>query len=543
MWPKGSGARKLVAGLAIAAAGTAGVVVALTRPSAASPSAARSATVSPAASPLATPQPGTTRSGVGPAAVIAWGSCSNPELLGVHARCGQLRVPLDYSHAGGTTISLAVSEIRHTSPAASYQGVILTNPGGPGGSGLAFDAHLINALRQENLTNGAAAAGDYDWIGFDPRGVGSSQPKLSCQANYFRADRPSYLPDSPALVQTWLNRSKAYATACEKADGALLAHMTTADSARDMDSIRVALGQSQISYYGFSYGTYLGQVYSSLFPAHVRRLILDSNVDPRRVWYGANLDQDVAFNRNIKIWFSWLARYHAVFQLGDTEKEVENLYYRELSRLRTNQGAGVVGPDELTDAAQQAAYYQQTWPDLGRALSDAVNRGDWSGMETWYEQADSPGDDNSFAVYNAVECTDAQWPLSWEKWAGDNTAVNREAPFMTWANAWFNAPCLYWPAKPATPVRIDGSKVASTLLIDETLDAATPYPGSLEVRRLYPKSVLLAEPGGTTHADSLSGDACVDNTIASYLALGQLPPRHAGDGPDTTCAPLPVPVP
>ncbi|HLJ20618.1 MAG TPA: alpha/beta hydrolase, partial [Stellaceae bacterium] len=101
----------------------------------------------------------------------------------------------------------------------------------------------------------------------------------------------------------------------------------------------------------------------------------------------------------------------------------------------------------------------------------------------------------------------------------------------------------YWPARPATPVRIDGSKVASALLIDETLDAATPYPGSLEVRLLYPKSVLLAEPGGTTHADSLSGNVCVDSTIASYLALGQLPPRRHGGGPDATCAPLPVPVP
>ena len=87
------------------------------------------------------------------------------------------------------------------------------------------------------------------------------------------------------------------------------------------------------------------------------------------------------------------------------------------------------------------------------------------------------------------------------------------------------------------------SGTKSVLLIDETLDAATPYEGSLDVRRLYPNASLIAEPGGTTHADSLFGDACVDDQIATYLANGTLPPRKHGAGPDTTCAPLPVPVP
>src|SRR5262249_40685257 len=396
---------------------------------------------------------------------------------------------------------------------------------------------------QEGLTNGKAAANDYDWIGFDPRGIGSSKPAISCQPNYFGYDRPNYIPTSAAIVQTWLKRSKAYATACGKKNGRLLAHMTTIDAARDMDSIRAALGQKQITFYGFSYGTYLGQVYSTLFPSHVRRLVMDSNVDPRRVWYGANLDQDLAFNRNIKIWFGWLAKYNKVYRLGSTEKAVEKLFYREEAALLKHPAGGKIGPDEWVDIFLQAGYYEQTWLDMGSAFAGFVHKGDWKTLKTLYDQTDTPGDDSGYAVYNAVQCTDVQWPLSWAKWARDNSAIYRKAPFLTWDNAWYNAPCLYWPARAHKPLKIDGSKVASALLIDETLDAATPFSGSLEVRSLFQNAVLLAEPGGTTHADSLFGDLCVDNTIANYLALGQLPARLAGHGPDVTCKPLPVPVP
>jgi hypothetical protein len=121
--------------------------------------------------------------------------------------------------------------------------------------------------------------------------------------------------------------------------------------------------------------------------------------------------------------------------------------------------------------------------------------------------------------------------------------VNRIAPFETWGNAWFNAPCLYWPAPASTPTKVNGSRINSALLIDETLDAATPFEGSLEVRKLFPHSVLLAEPGGTSHADSLFGNLCVDRTIARYLVSGKLPARKPHARWDKTCKPLPRPVP
>jgi pimeloyl-ACP methyl ester carboxylesterase len=519
--------RKLIVGLAVAGVAAGGLAAGPARAAGTAPGAAGT-TATAAASP---------------AAPITWGACSDPSLKQLNAQCGFLNVPLDYGHPNGAKISLAVSRIVHTSPASKYQGVILTNPGGPGGSGLNLNAFLVPVLQQEKLANGPAAAADYDWIGFDPRGVGSSVPALSCQPNYFSADRPNYIPTSAALVQTWLKRSKAYAAACGRKNGALLAHMTTIDAARDLDSIRAALGQKKITYYGFSYGTYLGQVYSTLFPSHVRRMILDSNVDPRRVWYAANLDQDIAFNRNINIWFGWLATYNKIYGLGSTEKAVQSLFYKEEANLLKHPAGGVIGPDEWVDTFLEAGYYEQTWLTMGSAFAGFVHQGDWQTIDSLYTSIDAPGNDNGFAVYNAVQCTDVQWPLSWAKWSRDNWAVYQKAPFETWDNAWYNAPCLYWPAKAHEPLRISGKHISSALLIDETLDAATPYPGSLEVRKLYPHAVLLAEPGGTTHADSLSGDVCVDGTIANYLALGQLPKRQPGNGPDTLCAPLPVPVP
>jgi pimeloyl-ACP methyl ester carboxylesterase len=467
-------------------------------------------------------------------AKIAWGKCESPGLQRRGAECGFLSVPLDYDKPHGAKIQLAVSRIKHKTPDSQYQGVVLTNPGGPGGSGLTL------SVLGEFVPKHAGDA--YDWIGFDPRGVGSSKPAVTCQGDYFSFNRPDYTPWNPFVEQTWLARSKGYAEACKK-NGAILDHLTTVDSAKDMDRIRAALGVKQINYYGFSYGTYLAQVYTTLFPERMRRMVLDGNVDPRKVWYQANLDQDIAFDKNIKIWFGWLARYDSVYHLGTTEQAVEKLWYQTQYDLRTHPAEGKIGPDEWTDIFLYAGYYQSTWLDLADAFAAWINNHNVQPLIDQFLGSNPPGDDNGFAIYAGVQCTDVQWPTDYNKWRRDNWATFAQAPFETWGNAWFNAPCLYWPAKAHKPVKVDGRKVASALLISETLDAATPFEGSIEVRRRYPHSALIAEPGGTTHAGSLGGNACVDDQIADYLLTGKLPRRKSGDRPDALCDPLPQPVP
>ncbi|GIE89319.1 alpha/beta hydrolase [Actinoplanes regularis] len=465
-------------------------------------------------------------------APIAWSPCTETSLKAQGAECGFVTVPMDYTKPNGTKIQLAVARVEHTVPDDKYQGVMLVNPGGPGGSGRGM------ATLGEKVPNGAGDA--YDWIGFDPRGVGASTPKLTCDSGYLGFNRPPYVPTTPAVEDAWHVRSAKYAADCAKAGGALLSHMRTEDSVRDMDSIRKALGADTINFYGFSYGTYLGQVYATLFPKRVRRMVLDGNVNPQRVWYQANLDQDVAFDRNMKLYFSWLAKNDSVYHLGKTGPEVEKLYYRQLGELATKPAGGLIGPAELTDVFLQPGYYVFGWEKAGRAFSDWVTKKDSAGLKSLYEENNpqTAGADNDYAVYLAVQCTDTRWPAKWSTWVKDNWRIYHKAPFETWGNAWYNAPCRHWPVRAGRPVRVDGSKAPPILLISETLDAATPFSGSLEVRRLFPRASLVEGVNGTTHAGSLFGNACIDDTIAGYLATGALPKRVAGNRSDKQCTPI-----
>jgi pimeloyl-ACP methyl ester carboxylesterase len=472
------------------------------------------------------------------AAAITWAKCTDATLAARKAECGMLSVPMDYAVPSGTKIQLAVSRIKHTTTdPARYQGVMLVNPGGPGGSGYALSS--IGALVPDQV--GAA----YDWIGFDPRGVGASKPALTCDSTYEGYTRTPYVPTTRKIERTWRGRAKAYAQTCAKAGGTLLDHLKTTDTVQDMESIRRALGANKISFYGFSYGTYLGQVYATLHPDRVHRMVLDGVVDPSRVWYKANLDQDIAFEKNMKIYFGWLAKYDSVYHLGKTAGAVEKLFYATQKKLERKPAAGVIGPDELTDMFLQAGYYVFGWQDVASAFAGWVNDHNPALLKTLYDtnNPQQAGADNGYSIYLAVQCTDVRWPMSWSKWKTDNWRVHKKAPFETWGNAWYNAPCLDWAGKVGKPVRVDGSKAPPALLVSETWDAATPFSGSLEVRKRFPRSALIEGVDGTTHAGSLFGNACVDKSIAAYLATGAMPHRLKADRSDKRCDPLPEPDP
>lgn len=466
-------------------------------------------------------------------APVVWGPCAAERLATAGAECGMVEVPLDYDDPAGTKIRVAVSRVLHTVPEAEYQGVMLANPGGPGGSGLSL------ALLGGAVPGGVG--GSYDWIGFDPRGVGSSEPALSCIPDYAGFNRPDYQPEA-GTEAVWLERSKAYADACATNGGQLLDHLKSVDTVNDMESIRKALGQEQINFYGFSYGTYLGQVYGTLFPDRLRRMVLDGVVDTRNIWYEAKLKQDVAFERNIGIFFDWVAKYDAVFGLGNSGDDVEALYYSVQDDLRATP-AGGIGPSEWNDLFLNAGYNVGAYPGIAEAFSAYVDEGDVAALEAAYGFDPATASDNGYAIYLAVQCTDMRWPQDYDQVRADNTRVDGEAPFETWANAWFNGSCSFWQGAAGTPVEIDGSGIGSALILSETLDGATPYEGALQARRDIPTSSLIEGVGGTTHSASLSGIACTDDRVAAYLATGELPARVEGDRSDVQCEPVPQPDP
>jgi pimeloyl-ACP methyl ester carboxylesterase len=446
-------------------------------------------------------------------------------------------VPLSYAHPHGAKISLAVSRVKHTAP-AGYRGVMVTNPGGPGGSGLSL------------ATLGSAVPGNvgdfYDWVGVDPRGVGESRPLLTCDGHYFHGDRPPYVPRTRHLMRTWLGRARGYAHDCAAAKAhRLLGHMRTMDAVRDLESLRKALHRPRINYYGYSYGTYVAQVYATLHPDRVRRFVLDSNLDPRFVSYGDQIRQEPAFDRNVGIYFQWLADHNRAYHLGTDPQAIKRGYYAQLRKLTRHPAGGVLGPDELTDVFTDAAYYVYDWAVIGRAYARWVNHGGAGLLKTLYHALDpiGPGADNGYAAYLSTVCTDNPWPHR-PKQRRDAWRIHRQHPFLAWANTWLNAPCTYWPARAGHRPTVDGSRVTvPVLLIDETNDAATPYSGSLEVRSLFPTASLIEGVGGTTHAGSLSGVDCVDQAVASYLAAGVVPQRQPGRGSDLKCDPVPPPSP
>src|SRR6202012_2691038 len=198
--------------------------------------------------------------------------------------------------------------------------------------------------------------------------------------SFFSEVRPDYIPANAAAEQVLINRAKSYAAGCEKRFGWFLPYETTANTARDMDQIRQAFGVKQVTYYGISYGTYLGQVYGTLFPGHVRRMVLDSTVDPTGEWYSDNISQDYAFQGRIEAFFAWIAQYDSTYHLGSTTAEVQAAYYKVRDRLEKTPIEGpdgpMIGPDELDNTVLEGGYLNALWPGLAQALSQYVNNGE-----------------------------------------------------------------------------------------------------------------------------------------------------------------------
>ncbi|MDQ0790290.1 alpha/beta hydrolase [Streptomyces sp. B3I8] len=463
---------------------------------------------------------------------LAWKKCAtgdHPTL-----QCATLKVPLDHAEPNGRKITLALSRVPHT--ARAFQGPLLVNPGGPGGSGRSLAGFVASSLPK-------AVAAQYDVIGFDPRGVGASTPALDCAPGHFDPVRPDTVPHTPALEQANLSRARSFAQACGAKYKDLLPYLDTVSAARDMDAMRRALGAKKINYFGYSYGTYLGAVYAKLYPQRVRRLVLDSIVDPRGVWYDDNLQQDHAFDDRHRAFLAWVAAHDAAYGLGTDPARVETEWYAMRAAVAAHPAGGKVGAAELEDTFIPGGYYDGYWPHLAGAFAAYVHDKDAGALVDAYRTfgAVDAGGDNGYSVYTAVQCRDAGWPRDWERWREDSWAVYAKAPFMAWNNAWYNAPCAFWPTRAKQPVDVTNDKLPPVLLFQATDDAATPYEGGVTMHHLLRGSGLVVEEGGGNHGITLSGNTCLDGHLAAYLRTGKVP--HGRGEADATCATLPAPKP
>jgi pimeloyl-ACP methyl ester carboxylesterase len=470
-------------------------------------------------------------------ATVHWRSCFSGSLT----RCGRINVPLNYADPSGRKITLALTEVPATAPPSQQQGILLVNPGGPGASGTGLAEFVAQGLKP-------AVASEYDIIGFDPRGVGSSVPALDCEPSFFSRARPNYIPANAAAERVMIDRAKTYADDCEKRFGWLLPYLTTQNIARDMDLIRAALGQQKLSYFGYSYGTYIGQVYATMFPHRVRRMVLDSTVDPTGVWYEDNIEQDYAFQGRMNAFLAWMAKYNNLYHLGATAADVRTSWYAARARLASHpvrgpSGLPLIGADEYDDTMLMGSYDDEFWPALAAALASYLHGGSSQQLRTLYNQIGKQSE-NEFAVYNAVECADVAWPRSWAKWNADARRVYARAPVEAWDNVWFNAACAFWPVHgPAKPLKIGARGLPGILMLQGTLDAATPYPGAQNAHRALPTARMVVVVGGGNHGQSLDypPNTCVNGYLNAYLATGALP--SAPGLVNATCPAVPDPIP
>jgi pimeloyl-ACP methyl ester carboxylesterase len=440
-----------------------------------------------------------------------WSRCAQdkPETF----ECATVRVPLDYAHPDSGTIDIAISRVKATNPDAR-RGVLLLNPGGPGSSGLTMP---VTKQFPEEVTE------RYDLIGFDPRGIGASTP-VTCGLGDGKGWSP--IQFDRARFDEHVEQTREIARQCWTTEPKLLPHITTRNTARDLDAIRMALGERKISYYGASYGTYLGAVYTQLFPRRSDRIVLDSNVDPDRVWRGMIQIWTLPAERAFDMFAVWAAERDETYGLGTTVAEVRDTFRQLLNRLDrtpvTVDGQTYDG-NRVRLAARGIGQHEEinvTLADLLRKLLAAQGQPATTAVA-------APPADNRPAALLAIMCGDARWPTDVDQYLRDAIRDTQRYPMMGGQTSNIS-PCAFWPDPKEPPTKIRDNKAESILLVQSSHETQTPVEGALNLRRLLPDNARIALAEGSWRHGVYPGH-CTDGTVTHYLVTGELPAE------DVTC--------
>jgi pimeloyl-ACP methyl ester carboxylesterase len=437
---------------------------------------------------------------------LAWKSCA-----GLY--CATLTVPIDYAHPSAGAIQLTVS--RELTTHSPKLGEVVLNPGGPGASGIEF-LHSAAGFVRGRLGN------EFDVVSFDPRGVGSSAP-IRCLSSAqldqwvaFEAD-----PASPSAVAEQDKLAKGFAAGCEAKSGALLAHVSTVDTARDLDVLRAALGETKLTYIGFSYGTFLGAIYAQLFPQNVRALVLDGAVDPAASAVEMDEVQAQGFEVALK---SWIANCvtSAKCPLGRSAATAEQHLDAWLATLRSTPIAASNGRTLTWSLAVQgiaaALYTRQDWQPLMLSLTAAFS-GHAAGLLTLADRLDgrqSNGTYNNLIESNmAINCVDRPsiGPIS--AYAAAAAAAAKDGPTFGQFIGWGDVGCADWPVAPElAPGPINPAGSPPIMVIGTLRDPATPYLWAQSLAKEAKGPLLTYDGDGHT---AFLQSSCVDAVVKTFL--------------------------
>ncbi|HEY6791144.1 MAG TPA: alpha/beta hydrolase [Trebonia sp.] len=451
------------------------------------------------------------------AQTLAWAPCDKG------FQCARLYVPFDYARPAGPAFSLPVIKLPASGPAKQRIGALVVNPGGPGGSGVTY---ALGARSGEFTT---AVLDRFDIVGFDPRGVGGSVPALHCvtgsQLDRYLAVNEA--PAGPAQLAAVVAANKGFAQDCARNARALLPYVGTASSARDMDILRAALGESRLTYLGKSYGTVLGASYAQQFPTRVRALVLDGAVAPGLSGTDLDITQSQGFSVAFGQFVAWCAAQATCplpAALPAATAKVAGLIAAANARPLVNQYSKQPADGAMVLLGIAAAMYTKTaWPYLRDALADALSDQDGTVL---VELADSLEERNPNGTYSnladvgtAVDCVDWPWPRSLGAWQSAATTAAKASPLFGPSLLWGSLPCAYWPVK-ASPV-LTGPTAAHqaahpVLVVGDLKDPATPYAWAVTLARWLRPGVLLGW-NGEGHTSYMEGSSCVDAAVDAYL--------------------------
>jgi pimeloyl-ACP methyl ester carboxylesterase len=453
------------------------------------------------------PAPATTL----PVVPVSWSACADG------LQCGSVTAPLDYADPTGPAIQIALARHPAEVPAARL-GSLVINPGGPGGSG-------IDDLPAEVSVMTPGLLDDFDVVSFDPRGVDRSSP-VACGETGGPAAQgplPDPVPSTAAARQQVLAEDGAYARQCEQASGSELPYVGTVDAARDLDRIRVALGDTRLTYIGHSYGTLLGLVYAEMFPTHVRAMVLDGVIDPALSTEQMVTDQAVGFEAILGDFFAWCRTSRScAWQEGADPAQALLSLASSLRGAPLPAGSGrTAGPGELYTAVLSALYNTSAWSTLGSALARAET-GDGGGlvaMTTSYNTENGP---NAVDADNAISCLDHPVPRDAAAYPQMAATAGARAPFFGPMLVWGLLQCAVWPVPPSrTPAPARALGAPPILLVSSSGDPATPHGWAQSVRAELAQAVLVTWEGNSHVAYYYS--PCVRSIDQAYLLNGTLP--------------------